>query len=325
MALVGVASDDVARLDAIVPTLDRTLQVLAEHTESTTSTALRGTALWALTLAQDGRAEATLRVLEHEQRLKYAASWELGLVLSGLSSVIESGREQHRDRALKLASGCVHELRSRFSSRGRLFRAHGRVRRPTAILERNFTSFADQAYPLHGLAVHSRATDASLGSEAVIAAERIVEQQGTKGQWWWLYSAANGNVVEPYPVFSVHQDGMAFMALVPLREIVGTDFAVPLANGVKWLHDNEVGQSLVDSEHGFIDRCIQRSGSDPDGRHGVSRGNRRAAVARSLWRAPARLRDHDPSGLEILHECRPYHLGWVLYARSLVRQVQPNC
>jgi hypothetical protein len=128
-------------------------------------------------------------------------------------------------------------------------------------------------------------------------------------------------VVEQYPVYSVHQDAMAFMALVPLQELGLGRYEDQLWRGLDWLFgNNELNQLLIHDEPQIIWRCIQRRGSDPDAWGGISRSNRRrvlvrAAVGRGEER-PARIAQ---DRLEVLREDRPYHLGWVLYAASLVR------
>jgi hypothetical protein len=118
-------------------------------------------------------------------------------------------------------------------------------------------------------------------------AGRIVDSQGPLGQWWWVYSRRTGGVIEGYPVYSVHQDGTAFLGLVPLGDLAGGDYAGPLALGLEWkLGANELSASLVQDEPPFISRCIQRVGSDADGVYGLSKLN----FARVLPRPRARIR-----------------------------------
>ena len=49
---------------------------------------------------------------------------------------------------------------------------------------------------------------------------------------------------------------------------------------------------------------------------GISRANLARVVARSL-RPGADHTVAEPGALEVLHECRPYHLGWLLHAFAL--------
>ena len=99
-------------------------------------------------------------------------------------------------------------------------------------------------------------------------------------------------------------------------------FAEPLCLGLDWLDGaNELGISLVDSDPPLINRCIQRTGSHADRAYGISRGNVIRVVGRSL--APRAIDDRneaEPEELEVLRECRSYHLGWLLYADSLVQR-----
>jgi hypothetical protein len=191
-----------------------------------------------------------------------------------------------------------------------------------SLLEGRFASFASQVYPLHGLAALHRLTGKPLPSEALAVARRLVDCQGPQGQWWWLYSTQASRIVEGYPVYSVHQDGMAFLGLVEIERLGGGSFMAALELGLDWLGGaNELGTSLVDGDPPLINRCIQRSGSDADGSYGLSSANYRGAVARSL--VPAIGRDRvaaGPEGFEVLRECRSYHLGWLLYAHALIER-----
>jgi hypothetical protein len=50
----------------------------------------------------------------------------------------------------------------------------------------------------------------------------------------------------------------------------------------------------------------------------MSRAQRRDAILAS-WGLRRRPEQPVPQNLEIVEEARPYHLGWILYARSLLR------
>jgi len=114
---------------------------------------------------------------------------------------------------------------------------------------------------------------------------------------------------------------MAFLGLMELERIGIGDFREALALGVEWeLGANELGTSLVSREPGSIARCIQRRDGDGDGEYGLSRRNLLQLYARTA--APQLAVDRTgaaPQSLELLPECRSYHLGWTLYADSLVQ------
>lgn len=170
--------------------------------------------------------------------------------------------------------------------------------------------FADQVYSTQGL---SRLMIAEGDTEALAAAEacaaRICELQGPQGQWWWHYDTRDGSVVEGYPVYSVHQHAMAPMALLDLREAGGTDYMRALARGMRWLDGpNEAGRSMVSGADGVIWRKVARR--EP------AKLVRYVSAATTSIKAGMTLPGLDrmfPPG-EVDHECRPYELGWLLYA-----------
>jgi len=282
-----------------------------------------GNLVWASALAEDRRGEAALaRLTEFDPRP--SGSSEIGQVLYGLVA----GAGAHpalRDRVEVAARSCVEELlRRRFKPRADVFRASPRLRVPRrALVEAGITSFASQVYPLHGLAAFYLWTGEAPAEALARVAARIVAAQGPLGQWWWLYSSRRRRVLEGYPVYSVHQDGMAFLGLVELERLGLGPYADPLGLGLDWVFGaNELGASLVERRPGMVNRCIQRVGSDADGAYGLSRANFSRAALRSF--APGVIEDRTsarPEDLEILRECRSYHLGWLLYADSLVQRI----
>jgi hypothetical protein len=243
----------------------------------------------------------------------------LALVLSALAATMDAFPGK-RQGCLQRAAPAADELLDRFSDSAQLFRGRSRALRPSRQFDWLMTSFASQVYPIHGLAQFARASETELPGQAERAADRLVELQGPLGQWWWIYSTRNGTVLDGYPVYSVHQDAMAFMALASVQNLGVRSYDEELALGVRWMFgQNELGVPLVDLDRSFFSRCIQRRGADADASLGMSWNQRRQVVLSSFsLQAPADPAP-DPEGLEILEETRPYHLGWLLYARSLVK------
>ncbi|WP_426240713.1 hypothetical protein [Pararhizobium sp. DWP1-1-3] len=183
--------------------------------------------------------------------------------------------------------------------------------------------FADQVYPIQALSrLYAAQSNTEALSAAEVCAERICALQGPGGQWWWHYDTRNGVVVEGYPVYSVHQHAMAPMALLDLREAGGTDHSQAIIRGMYWLDDHpEVSTPLVASEKGVIWRKVARR--EP-------RKLVRAVSAVTTSLLPGL---HVP-GLDTLfppirvdYECRPYELGWLMYAwlsGGVVAQLAPN-
>lgn len=165
-------------------------------------------------------------------------------------------------------------------------------------------SFADQVYPTIAFARLSEALqDAESRKSAMRTAERMCELQGPMGEWSWHYDSVTGKVVSRYPVFSVHQHAMGPMMLFATREATGRDFGDAIYKGLRWINDNELGRDFVEPSLGLIWRCIylDRIGACSDA----------ALRCFKLRQGPV-----SPNDLRVRYECRPYELGWLLYAFS---------
>jgi hypothetical protein len=161
-------------------------------------------------------------------------------------------------------------------------------------------SFADQVYPIYALGTFARAYESPEALDrARRCAESICSVQGPLGQWWWHYNSKTGRVAGKHPVFAVHQDAMAPMALLPLSDATGRDFNCFVFRGLDWISGgNELNLDLRDFKRNLVWRCLYQT--------------RRKAIVNELLR---RVRmPTSPDGLRVKYEDRPYHLGWVLYA-----------
>jgi hypothetical protein len=124
------------------------------------------------------------------------------------------------------------------------------------------------------------------------------------GQWWWHYDAPSGCVADGYPVFSVHQHAMGPMTLFKIGEVANRDFDEWIYKGLKWINSNN--ELKFDMENGALNliwRCIFRNRR--------SLGRYLKAGYGSFKRA---VQQANPAELKVLYECRPYELGWLLYA-----------
>jgi len=174
--------------------------------------------------------------------------------------------------------------------------------------------FADQVYPIQALArFAAHSGDRQALAAAGRTAARMVALQGPAGQWWWHYDARTGDIAERYPVYSVHQYGMAPMALAELALAGGDDHGPAIDRGVNWLVTHpECVEPLVSSGLGVVWRKVGR------------RDARKAA--RAVGALNSRVRPHTLApGVDRLwradrvdYECRPYELGWLLYAAGSV-------
>jgi hypothetical protein len=317
-SMVGILAQPTVSPDSVVP-VGRALDALHTACDTDHGAPLLSTTLWAGALAGDPRSARLVASLAHSLDVEQTESAALGQVLRGLVVGAETYPEV-RDAALDLARHCAAELLARHSADSRVFRAM--PRRPSGLrstLGARITSFASQVYPLLGLASLCAYRGDAPPPALRQTAEHLVEAQGPLGEWWWLYSPSTATVLEGYPVYSVHQDGMAFMGLVPVEQLGEGSYAKALALGLEWLYErNELSLTLVEDEPPFICRNIQRVGSDADAPFGISRANFARTVARS-WH-PGSVSDQTraaPEDLEPLRECRSYHLGWLLYAHAL--------
>jgi hypothetical protein len=170
--------------------------------------------------------------------------------------------------------------------------------------------FADQVYPIQALARLAAAEgDSPALAAAADCAARIVALQGAAGQWWWHYDVRDGSVAEGYPVYSVHQHGMGPMCLLDLAEAGGPDHWPAISRSLGWLDAHpETGLPLVDEREAVIWRKV--------GRREPAKAVRKLAAVTTALRPGLHLPGLGlafPPG-PIDYECRPYELGWLLYA-----------
>ena len=170
--------------------------------------------------------------------------------------------------------------------------------------------YADQVYPIQALARYFAATADRRALEAANrCAARIVELQGADGQWWWHYDVRNGAVVEGYPVYSVHQHAMGPMALFDLHAAGGSDHRDAIRTGLSWLQLHpETRSTLLDTATGAVWRKV--------GRREPRKAVRSVRAASTSIFRDLRMEWLDrvfPAGV-VDYECRPYELGWLLYA-----------
>lgn len=267
-----------------------------------------GLALWVQALTdRDGpfTAVQALNVLNASRdRLD---SVNLAWLMLGSDHVLE---RSSNPIAQKLNEESKSALMRLWNSAANLFYRHLR-RGPLATVSGRVPCFANQIYPVMALAVHARRTgcaeSAKIGRKL---ADYLCQLQGSMGQWWWLYDAQCGGVVDGYPVFSVHQDGMAPMALMETTLAGGRTFHTEISRGLHWIFgSNELHTSLVMESQNLILRDIHK----PDfGR--IRRAMRSAAWT---WGLINRTKNSRPSVFVVNSECRPYHLGWILYAAAL--------
>lgn len=224
---------------------------------------------------------------------------ELAWVLAGLA---HAALVDEKARDFRGLADTVYSLLKRNQGKAGLFGHLDRKAGLRGMLRGRFGSFADQVYPIYSFSRYSQA----FGSKEALdraseCAHRICALQGSRGEWWWHYDASSGDVAEGYPVYSVHQHGMAPMALCALSDASGEDFDRSIHRGLQWITgDNDLGYDMRDNHFSVIWRCHHHP--TPGGPY-----LRVIADVVGLHRKQTRR-------LTALQECWPYELGWALYA-----------
>jgi hypothetical protein len=231
---------------------------------------------------------------------------EVAWLVSGL---LHEVRRSHDTGAGLLLDGALAELTRRFRPDAGLV-DHCSSGAPALDRVRLWVpNFADQVYSLQAFsfAARERSSPENLSNAAAIAV-RLVNLQGESGQWWWHYDTRTGGVAQPYPVYAVHQHGMAPMALRALEAAGGPLHEKALRLSKAWLTANEIGAELIDETAGTIWRDIEYT---------EGRLSSLVRQARSVLGVPGGRTSGPPPALHVNYETRPYEWAWCLYAAAI--------
>jgi hypothetical protein len=227
-----------------------------------------------------------------------------------------------------LASGLVHELQRRDDpvARAALEVVHGdllgRYQRDTRIfchasdaappahrLRKWVANFADQIYSVQAMAFMAKTGRSRAALDAADScAARLIELQGSLGQWWWHYDPRDGSVAQGFPVYSVHQHAMAPMALMAVAAAGGRDDRAAVELSHAWLAKNELEFQLLDRDTGTIWRDIELEEGE------LSRVVRHT---RSVLGWKPSDGGTVATNLKVNYETRPYEWAWCLYAGAI--------
>jgi len=267
-------------------------------------------ALWAgiESKASDSRLFADAMSAAWQDHADMCNAVELAWVLQACTLAL------HRDKDLQfyiepLMEEAKDRLLNLFRPQQSLFQRHNRPGFRQAI-SRRIACFADQVYPVLALCTYGQFFEDNQCIEiAQKTVERICRLQGPLGQWWWHYDTEEGKICEEYPVFSVHQDAMAPMAIMASDRLTGQNHSREIERGLRWLWgQNELNECLVIYDAGIIWRDIEKREIAK-----ISRSVRALLCVANL-KLLHTLAGRSFLGFCINHECRPYHLGWILYA-----------
>ncbi len=306
IALIGLATEDEETVREILrgATAEDVCTRLIVQLPEITNMGDVALALWAAKLLQhDGVEDALARLRELDPVWGPHPTVELAWAVTALSVDTSCGwDEQFAEEVYRRLCGTFH-----FETG---VPGHWPDGATAPAFRSHVACFADLVYPTQAWAYYHRATGSEESKKNCLrCAQFMVDRQGPDGQWWWHFDKRSGKVVEGYPVYSVHQDSMAPMALFAAADMCGADHTDAIELGLKWLqHSPEIDGTLVDQDASMIWRKVARR--EPGK---LSRGVQAlASKAHPSFRMPGMKSVFPPVRIDF--ESRPYHLGWVFHA-----------
>jgi hypothetical protein len=230
---------------------------------------------------------------------------KIGRVMAWALTALSLYSEENSDPQVRVLADEIFEecLQGAWCADGGLFRHYAHAGRTL----RGMSLFSTQIYWVYALATYGRIFDNKQAVEmAETCADKLISMRDAYYGWPWRYDAEGGRVAEQYPVYAVHQDAMAPMALHALGDANGRSYAQINRESMSWLHHNQLGMDMVAPEHNTIYRAIRRR--FPFNRAAIQVG-RLCAFANQ--NSPT---IDKPWFLRLNATCRPYHLGWILHA-----------
>ena len=238
-------------------------------------------------------------MLDQPDTWRHFAAQDIGLMVSGLSRLHAAGFTDFAK-----GTGELYEFMStQFGNTG-----SGLFFNNCQGFRRRYATYATGVYSTLACLHYGDAFDDGAAIERGLSCARTLgARQGVNGEWPWFYDAQSGIVVDPYQVYSVHQDGMA-PAYLHLADRLGmAEARDQIEKGFHWIFGaNELGRSMLVPSDGLVLRSHRRSESFERHRRAV-RGVVNAAANREGRYIGA-------DRLEIDRECRSYHLGWILHS-----------
>ncbi len=284
---------------AIAPVLER----LLGDTRWLTSAGDLGLLLWTCSELAPERLPKVYEAVRAQEALtrfadgRQGCTMEVAWYLTGLASCLMVG-----DVGLPGLEKQIAAARTILKDNCGKSGVYGHRSRKAGYIRHRIGSFADQVYPTIAFAHLAQAQgNEDARAMALRTATKMCELQGPLGEWSWQYDAATGRVVSRYPVYSVHQHAMAPMMLLAAAEATGRDFSAAIYKGLAWISgNNEMHRDFIEPSLGLVWRCIYLEAFDKYVDVALRFFQLRNGVA--------------PVQLKVRYECRPYELGWLLYA-----------
>lgn len=287
--------------------INAVLEALVRDTSWLTCTGDFGLLLWVCAVISPGRLPEVCARLRPKGALnryssgRDARTMEVAWLLAGMAHCVLAGHDN--------VSGLVEEGLAAFQllklncGASGVFGHLARGRSIQGFLRGRIGTFADQVYPIYALSMLAKACHHEEAKRLALHSARVIcGLQGPLGEWSWHYDSSTGRVVSRYPVYSVHQHAMAPMALFAVGDITGENLSDYIHRGLSWISgNNELGFDFVDPSHAVIWRSLYLGRPD-------------AYIDSALRSLRLRNGSARPAQLKITYECRPYELGWLLYA-----------
>ena len=266
-----------------------------------------GLLLWLCALMVPERFEEVYRIfnvaaaLRHYREARQGRTMELAWFLSGLAHGALAGYRNicGLGDLAQTSFGLIKQNQGRNGVFGHQADGRGIM----GALRGHLGNFADQVYPIYALSKFGRVFDnGGALNMAQACAGALCEAQGPLGQWWWLYDSQAGRVAAKYPVYSVHQDAMAPLALSALGESTERDYTPYIFKGLAWIYGrNELNRNLCETSTNIVWRSIDL----PKPKSYIMKAVSLLGVSPTTATS---------TRLRVNFEVRPYHFGWVLYA-----------
>jgi hypothetical protein len=285
------------------------LAALVTHSDRVARLGDLGFILWADALCEGRYQRALLGAIKrqaHIETLARTTNMELAWLLTGVCYTQQ--RHGRSGDTENLALTIFEALANNFNKNSGLF-CHARAGAGLIGFRNPVGNFADQIYAVYALSTFYEVFGQPRALMwALQCANSLRVLQGSQGQWWWHYDVQQGVVASRYPVYAVHQYGMAPMALLKLSAVSGQGFQSAIKHGLMWLFGaNELRTEIIDWDKLVVWRDIERKRPVAYLRYAS------IALARQGWTNAARLLDSVPM-YKLNREMRPYELGWLLYA-----------
>ncbi len=175
-------------------------------------------------------------------------------------------------------------------------------------LRKSFVSFGAITYYLKSLYEYGKAfnDDDAINNFKKITL-RIIKMQSDSGEWAWFYNSKTSNILDWYQIYSVHQDSMSILFLLPARDLGLVEADQAIIKSYRWLFGyNNKGFKMINENPFFIYRSVKKKGKFERVKRLI------CSYYLSLLNTNANL--ENKHNLVINKECRSYELGWVLYS-----------